>query len=61
MFGQVILYYFFIRFSEGVLPDVFKQFYPKICGSGLRKHQWRYSIRSKIAAVITVKILEHFS
>ena len=61
MFGQVILYYFFIRFSEGVLPDVFKQFYPKICVLGLRKHQWRYAVRSKVAAVITVKIIEHFS
>ena len=40
---------------------VFKQFYRKICGLGLRKHRWRYSVRSKVAAVITVKILEHFS
>ena len=39
----------------------FKQFYPNIGGLGPRKHQQRYSVRSKVAAVITVKILEHFS
>ena len=41
MLGQVILYYFFIRFSEGALPDVFK--------TVLSKNLWFRSQKTSMA------------